>query len=105
MKPYSWSCANVSRRRKDEPNCANEWQLSMPWPMLAGGKADAHAIAAYARISSICAAALSSTICMSWLVPSSKPLSFRTLLDFLTDSLDAGYLEEWTYHTTYSGVP
>ena len=27
---------------------------------------------------------------MSWLVPSSKPLSFRTLLDFLTDSLEDG---------------
>jgi hypothetical protein len=29
----------------------------------------------------------SSTICMSWLVPNRFKLSFRTLLDYLTDAL------------------
>jgi hypothetical protein len=35
----------------------------------------------------ICAGARSSTMCMSWLVLSQDKLSFRSLLDFLTDSL------------------
>ena len=69
------------------PNCASESRLNILSPMLVGGKDDAHAIGGCARISSICAAALSSTICMSWLVPSSSRLSFNPLLDYLTDAL------------------
>src|SRR3989442_8815467 len=55
--------------------------------MLAGGKDDRRAIVACARISSICAAVQSSTICMSWLVLSRTLLSFKRLLDFLTGAL------------------
>src|SRR5260370_21396506 len=87
MKPYSSSCANASRPRKDEPNFVNEWQLSIHWPMLAGGKDDAHAIGAYARISSICAAVRLSTICMSWLGLCKALLSFKVRLGFFTDAL------------------
>src|SRR5258706_4325602 len=92
MKPCSSSYESVNRRRKDGPNCANGWPLSIPWPMLVSGKEDAHAIADCGRISSICAAALSSTICTFSLVPSSFQLSFRTLLDYLTGSLVNGFL-------------
>src|SRR5258708_40031350 len=87
MKPCSSNYARASKPRKDEPNCVNEWQLSIPWPMLAAGKDDAPVIAVCARISLICAVALSYTICMSWLVLSRKLLSFRMLLDFLTGAL------------------
>ena len=73
---------NASRRQKDEPNCANGWRLSIPSRMSVNGKDDAHAIEDCAKISSICADALSSTICTSWLVPSRFRLIFRMPLDF-----------------------
>ena len=67
--------------------------------MWADGKAAGFAIEVCARTSSICAAALSSTICTSWLARSSFLLSFKTPLDFLTDALgnlcyDQGKYEE-----------
>src|SRR6266581_9420883 len=55
--------------------------------MWVGGKGDVHAIADCARISSICAVVLSSTICTSWLVPSNFRLSFSLRLDYLTGAL------------------
>src|SRR6266496_1221378 len=88
MKPCSSSYANANRRQKDGRNCANGWPLNIPSHMLVSGKDDAHAIAGCGRISSISAAALSSTICTSSLVPSSFRLSFRTLLDYLTGALE-----------------
>ena len=63
------------------------WPLSIRLLMLVGGKGDALAIAGCARISSISVGALSSTICMFWLVPNSFRLSFSLLLDYLTDAL------------------
>src|SRR5258708_36823639 len=57
--------------------------------MSVDGKDGGHAIEVCAKISSICAGARSSTICMSWLVLSQDKLSFRSLLDFLTGSLGA----------------
>src|SRR5437660_12646060 len=91
MKPCSSSCANASRRRRDEPNSANGSLSNIPWPMWVGGKGDGHVIVDCARISSICGGVLSSTTCTSWLVPSNFRLSFRRLLDFLTDALAAGH--------------
>lgn len=64
-------------------------QLSIPWLMEVSGRDDAPVIADFARISSIYVDAQLSTICMSWLVPSSFLLSFRMRLDFLTDTLAA----------------
>src|SRR2546421_8873531 len=87
MKPCSVSYARVNKRRKDATNCVSVWLLSILSHMLVTGKDDAHAIVGCARISSICAVALSSTICTSWLILSSFLLSLRTLLDFLTDAL------------------
>src|SRR5258707_14835857 len=64
--------------------------------MLVGGKDDAPVIVDCVRISSICAAALLSTTCMSWLAPSKSRLSLRTLLEYLTGSLVKLALEpEW----------
>src|SRR5689334_20800831 len=87
MRPSSSNYAKLSKRRKGEPNCANGSPLSIRWPMSGTGKEDGPAIAACARISSICDGALSSTICTSWLVPSRFKLSFSLLLDFLTGAL------------------
>jgi hypothetical protein len=56
--------------------------------MLVGGKDGAHAIVAHARISSICAAALLSTIYICWLVLNHSKLIFRRLPDFSTGSLE-----------------
>jgi hypothetical protein len=55
--------------------------------MLAGGKDDALAIVAHARISSICVAVLSSTICTFYLVLSRLLMSFRMQLEYLTGVL------------------
>src|SRR4051812_48558434 len=87
MKPCSSNFARVNRRRKDAPNCANGSPLSIPSLTSVTGKDATHAIADYARISSICVGAPSSTISMSWLVPSHFRLSFRPLLDYLTGAL------------------
>src|SRR6266568_8242683 len=94
MKPCSSSCAKASKHQRDEPNCVNGWQLSIHWHMSVGGKGDALVIGENARISSICAAARSSTICMSWLVPKHFRLSFKLSLDYLTDALDS--TSAWT---------
>src|SRR5437867_6601042 len=88
MKPCSSNYARISKPQKGAANSASGSQLSTPSHTLATGKDGVHAIVAYARIFSICAAAPSSTICMSWLVPSNFLLSFRTLLDYLTDALE-----------------
>src|SRR2546430_555319 len=80
MKPCSSNYARTSKPQKVAANSASGSQLSTPSHTLATGKDGVHAIVAYARIFSICAAAPSSTICMSWLVPSNFLLSFRTLL-------------------------
>src|SRR6266581_2148266 len=88
MKPCSSNYARTSKPQKGAANSASGSQLSTPSPTLATGKDGVHAIVAYARIFSICAAAPSSTICMSWLVPSSFRLNFPLLLDYLTDALD-----------------
>jgi hypothetical protein len=87
MKPCSSSCANVSKRQKAATNYVSGWRLSIRSRILVNGKDDAPAIEDCAKISSISVGAQSSTICMSWLVPSSFLLSFRMLLDFLTDAL------------------
>src|SRR5438876_4197770 len=87
MKPCLSSYAKASKHQRDEPNCVNGWQLSIHWHMSVGGKGDALVIGENARISSICAAARSSTICMSWLVPKHFRLSFKLSLDYLTDAL------------------
>src|SRR5258708_5690703 len=87
MKSCLSSCANVSRPHKDALNFVNEWQLSIPLPMLAGGKDGRRAIEDSAKTSLICAGAPSSTICMFWLVPSRFKLSFRTRPDYLTGAL------------------
>src|SRR5260370_35165194 len=87
MKLCLSSCASVSRLLKDARNFANEWPLSIPWPMLADGKDDGRAIVAHARISSICVGAPSSTIYMFSLVPSPSLLNFRRLHDFSTAAL------------------
>src|SRR5260370_23562017 len=83
MKPCLSNYESVNRLRRGEPNCASAWPLSIHLPMLVDGKGDALGIAECARISSICAVAPWSTICMSWLVP----LISRMLPDFLTDAL------------------
>src|SRR6266704_5679866 len=88
MKPCSSNYAKTSKPQKVAANSASGSQLSTPSHTLATGKAGVHAIVAYARIFSICVVALSSTICMSWLVPSSFRLNFPLLLDYLTDALD-----------------
>ncbi len=87
MKPCSSNYANVSRRHRDGLNCANELRWSMLSPMSVSGKGNGLDIALCARISSICVDLLVCIICMSWLVPSIFPLSFKTPLDFLTDAL------------------
>src|SRR2546421_6497933 len=87
MKPCLSNYARTSKPQKGAANCASGSQLSTPSPTLATGKDGVHAIVACARICSICAAAPSSTICMSWLVPSSFSLNFPLLLDYLTDAL------------------
>src|SRR5436305_2665880 len=87
MKPCSSNYARTSKPQKGAANSASGSQLSTPWHTLATGKDGVHAIVAYARIFSICAGAPSSTICMSWLVPSSFRLNFPLLLDYLTDAL------------------
>src|SRR5438874_10242840 len=88
MKLCSSSYANASKPRKAEPNCANGSPWSILSPMLVAGKGDAPVIVGSARISSICAAVPSFTICTSWLVPSKLSLSFKPSLDFLTDALE-----------------
>src|SRR5437016_5138672 len=94
MKPCSSSYAKASKHQRDEPNCVNGWQLSIHWHMSVGGKGDALVIGENARISSICAAARSSTICMSWLVPKHFRLSFKLSLDYLTDALGRARLRK-----------
>src|SRR2546421_9144305 len=103
MKPCSVSYARVNKRRKDATNCVSVWLLSILSHMLVTGKDDAHAIVGCARISSICAVALSSTICTSWLIPSSFLLSLRTLLDFLTDALADYHLILQAIHVSEVG--
>src|SRR6266700_190876 len=99
MKPCSSSYVKASKHQRDEPNCVNGWQLSIHWHMSVGDKGDALVIGENARISSICAAARSSTICMSWLVPKHFRLSFKLSLDYLTDALEEGmYLIGCTYN-------
>lgn len=34
-----------------------------------------------------------------------KKIEDKRFLRLIQAMLDAGYLEDWTYHTTYSGVP
>ncbi|RAQ93944.1 hypothetical protein A4R35_00265 [Thermogemmatispora tikiterensis] len=89
MKLCSPSYKSVNKSHKDGPNSVSGWQLSIPWLMEVSGRDDAPVIADFARISSIYVDAQLSTICMSWLVPSSFLLSFRMRLDFLTDTLAA----------------
>jgi len=55
--------------------------------MLVGGKDGERVIEAFARISSIYAAVLSSTISTFWLALNCFKLIFRTLRDYLTGSL------------------
>jgi hypothetical protein len=88
MKRCLSNYAKLSEHPKVAANCANAWQLSIPSHMLVDGKDDAPAIGEYARISSICAAAPSSTICMSWPVLKCILLSFKMLRDFSTDTLE-----------------
>src|SRR5437762_12117261 len=97
MKPCSSNYARTSKPQKGAANSASGSQLSTPSHTLATGKDGVHAIVAYARICSICAVAPSSTICMSWLVPSSFRLNFPLLLDYLTDALETLGLAEVTY--------
>src|ERR1700686_2708092 len=87
MKPCLPNYARTSKPQKGAANSASGSPLNTPSHTLATGKDDVHAIVACARISSICAAAPSSTICMSWLVPSCFRLNFPLLLDYLTDAL------------------
>ncbi len=62
MKLCSSNCGSVNRRHKDAPSCVNGSRWNIAWLTLNDGKADVHAIAASAKISSIYAAALSFTI-------------------------------------------
>jgi hypothetical protein len=92
MKPCSPNYVRASKRPKVATSCASELRLSIPSPISVDGKDDAPAIGDYARISSISGDAPSSTICMSWLALTCFLPSFRILLDFSTDALDA---QEW----------
>src|SRR5262252_3006485 len=85
MNPCLPSYENVNILRKGGLNSASEWLLSIHLLMLVNGKADALDIAEYVRISSICAAVLSSTTYTSWLVPS----CFKRQREFLTGALDS----------------
>lgn len=83
--PLSYASANSAY--KDVLNYANAWLSSTLWLMWVGGKGGALAIADCARISSICVAVPSFTICTFSLVPRGFWENIRTPLDPLTDIL------------------